>query len=137
MGSQKWEINNEFSSFERRFNNAHNPPLASHVLVLMITGIFFSKLKHPPAFYPSTGATSAQLFNILWEAADILKFTRFKVCALVSDGAAPNRYLYSMYTAVNMALPVLPPTPLTTQTVQQEDYTLYNITKFKTLLYFV
>ncbi len=88
-------INDEFASFERRVNGNEDPPLASHVLVLMVRGIF-SGLKHPLAYYPSTGASGNQLFHILWEAIDVLEFAGFKVRALVADGAAPNRKFFSL-----------------------------------------
>ena len=90
------DFNEELSTFERRYNQTTDPPLATHVLVLMIRGIA-SDLQKPLAYFPChSGFTSNELYNVLNEAVEILEFVGFKVHCYVSDGAFTNRKFHSM-----------------------------------------
>ena len=88
-------IGNEILQFETKCRGA-DVPVASHVLVLMIQGIFMP-LRSPIGYYPSLGVSSHQLYPCMWEAIVLLESVGFIVRALVSDGASPNRKLYRMH----------------------------------------
>ena len=93
---------NEISSFERRCKGEEEPPVATHVLVLMIRGIF-SNLHSPIGYYPTTGASSNDLFSCIWEAIEFVETAGFRVRALVSDDAShtsPNRKFYRMHSPI-------------------------------------
>ena len=90
-------IANEVADFERRCRGETEPPVASHVLVLMVRGIF-SSLHAVVGYYPSTGVTSDQLYPCLWEAIVCLEAAGFIVRSLVSDGASPNRKFYRLHS---------------------------------------
>ncbi|XP_022110829.1 uncharacterized protein LOC110990245 [Acanthaster planci] len=87
---------NELASFERKCRGDTEPDTATHVLVLMVRGIFMS-LHTPVGYYPTVGVTSHQLFPCLWEAILHLEVAGWKVRALVSDGASPHRKFYHLH----------------------------------------
>ncbi|XP_022107675.1 uncharacterized protein LOC110988468 [Acanthaster planci] len=89
-------IANEVADFERRCRGEGDPEIATHVLVLMLRGIF-SSLHAPVGYYPTTGVTSDQLYACLYEAILYVETAGFKVRALVSDGASPNRKFYRIH----------------------------------------
>ncbi|XP_022109470.1 LOW QUALITY PROTEIN: uncharacterized protein LOC110989404 [Acanthaster planci] len=60
-------IANAITSFERKCQGEVDPPLATHVLVLMVRGIFNS-LHSPIAFYATCGVSSYQLLALMDEA---------------------------------------------------------------------
>ena len=64
--------------------------IASHMLVLMVRGIF-TKLEYPYAHFPTHRLTAASLFSIIWEGVERLEMLGFKVLAITADGAAINR----------------------------------------------
>ncbi|XP_072042699.1 uncharacterized protein [Amphiura filiformis] len=89
-------LNEEFKTFERRCKGETTPPLATHMLVLMVRGIT-SGLQKPLSFFPCQhGFVSYELYNTLNEAVEILEFIGFQVHSFVSDGASANRKFYSM-----------------------------------------
>lgn len=88
-------IGNEILQFETRCKGA-DIPVASHVLVLMITGIFTSVCSLV-GLYPSLGVSSHQLYPCIWEAIILLESVGFIVRALISDGASANRKLYRLH----------------------------------------
>ena len=71
------------------------PELASHMLVLLIRGIF-TGLKFPLAQFATTGAASHQLYPIVSEAVMRLEIMGFKVISLTSNGSSPNRKVYRL-----------------------------------------
>ena len=89
---------NEVADFERKCRGESEPAVASHVLVLMVLGIF-SSLHAPVGYYPSTGVSSDQLYPCMWEAIVFLELAGFQVRALVSDGASPNRKFYRLHSS--------------------------------------
>ncbi|XP_038052534.1 uncharacterized protein LOC119725265 [Patiria miniata] len=88
-------IGNEILQFEKRCQD-EDISIASHVLVLMVRGIFTS-LRTPIGYYPSLGVSSHQLYPCMWEAIMLLEAAGFSVRGLVSDGASPNRKFYRMH----------------------------------------
>ena len=90
------DFNEDLSAFERKCNETTDPPLATHVLVLMIHGIA-SELQKPVAYFLChSGFTSNELYTVLNEAVGILEFVGFTVHCYVSDGASTNQKFYSM-----------------------------------------
>ncbi|XP_033107351.1 uncharacterized protein LOC117109202 [Anneissia japonica] len=88
---------NEVNRFERRCRGEQEPTLASHVLVIMLRGIFCD-LHSPVGYYATATATSDQLFTMIWEAIEFVEIAGFQVRALVSDGASPNRKFYRIHS---------------------------------------
>ena len=76
------------------------PAVTTHILVLMVRGIATS-LIFPWAHFPTTGVTASSLMSIMWEAIEILDFLGFKVLAITSDGAGPNRKCYRLHEALS------------------------------------
>ena len=90
-------INNELLSLERECNsNTKHAPIASHLLVLMVRGIFF-KLEFPYAHFATEGITADLLFPIVWEGVRQLESIRLKVICITADGASPNRKFFRMH----------------------------------------
>ena len=90
------DLNDKLQSYTRSCQDEKaSPAIASHVLTLMVRGICAS-YHAAIAFFSTQGVTSDQLYNIILEAVELLELRGFNVCALVSDGAAPNRTFYSM-----------------------------------------
>ena len=63
---------NEVADFERKCRGESEPAVASHVLTLMVLGIF-SALHAPVGYYTSTGVSSDQLYPCMWEAIVFLE----------------------------------------------------------------
>ncbi|CAH1263937.1 THAP9 [Branchiostoma lanceolatum] len=95
------EINNEMKDFERRCREQQHgtdeqPDLATHVLALMVRGIF-TNLEFVFGYYPCLGFSSDQLYPAIWDGTAILEDMGFHVRAFVSDGASPNRRFYKIH----------------------------------------
>ena len=91
------EINNHLARFERQCNGQECPvSLATHMLVLMVQGIF-TGLRFPYVYFPTANITCEQLFNLLWEGIERLEHKGFKVLVVSADGAASNRKLFRMH----------------------------------------
>ena len=71
-------FNNQLVQFEESCNT---PPIASHMLVLMVRGIFM-KFEYPYAHFPTHKLSGATLFPIMWEAVERLEFLGFKVIVI-------------------------------------------------------
>ena len=67
---QLGDLNNQLSEFEQ--DKTKHPPIATHILCLMVRGVF-SSLHFPYAHFSTTGATGASLFWIVWEAIERLE----------------------------------------------------------------
>lgn len=94
--TQLGSLNEEVKAFEQEVANSKQPPIATHVLVLMIRGIT-SHLQKPFAYFPcQSGFTSHELYNTMNEAIEILEFAGFKVDAMTGDGASANRKFYTL-----------------------------------------
>ena len=59
-------------------------PVANHVLVFMVRGIF-SSLNFPLAHFPTKGAKAIDLFDSLWQGIEFLEMNDFKVMFLTSE----------------------------------------------------
>ena len=91
------DINEEINNIVENSKNGENTPaLATHMLALMIRGIF-TPLSEVFAHYPCQGFTSYQLYWTIWRAVGVLEKARFKVRAFCSDGASPNRKFYRLH----------------------------------------
>ena len=66
-----------------------HPPLAKHLLVLMVRGIFF-KLDFPYVHLGTETATADILHPIIWEAVRQIESIGLKVICITADGASPN-----------------------------------------------
>ncbi len=73
-----------------------HPPLAKHLLVLMVRGIFF-KLDFPYAHFATQSATADLLHPIIWEAVRQVESIGLKVICITADGASSNRRFFRMH----------------------------------------
>ena len=91
------DINEELNEFDRAINGANQEKkLASHVLRVMARGSF-KHINYPLGYFSLCGSDSTQFFAVLWHATGILEMAGFKVDAMVSDGASPNRRFYWLH----------------------------------------
>ena len=93
------DVENQLSQLEQRYGstNVHvqHPAIATHMLVLMVRGIFF-KMEYPYAHFPTRRLTAATLSSIMWQGIERLEFLGFKVLAVTGDGASTNRKFFRM-----------------------------------------
>ena len=95
--TQLGEVNNELLKLERDCkSDMDHPPLAKHLLVLMVRGIFF-KLDFPYAHFGTETATADILHPIIWEAVRQIESIGLKVICITADGASPNRRFFRMH----------------------------------------
>lgn len=73
------DINDYLQRLEQSDNQ--HPPVATHVLGLMIRGMLF-KMEFPYAHFSTTGITAETLFPIIWDAVRNLKSINVKVFVL-------------------------------------------------------
>ena len=100
------DVSNHLLAFERQCQSDGTllkPELASHMLVLLVRGIF-TGLKFPLAQFPTTSATCHQLYPIVLEAVMQLEIMGFKVISLTSNGSSPNRKVYRLMNDPNDAI---------------------------------
>lgn len=90
------DINHQLSQLEKQASN-HLPPIATHLLTLMVRGIF-TTCKFPYAHFPTDSLTGDQIFAVVWEAIERLERIGFKVIAITADGASPNRKFFHMHS---------------------------------------
>ena len=92
------DVGNQLSQLEERCGtdvHLQHQPIATHMLVLMVRGIFF-KLEYPYARFPTNRLTTASLSSIMWQGIERLEFLGFKVLAVTGDGASTNRKFFRM-----------------------------------------
>lgn len=70
--------------------------IASHILVFLIRSIV-NPFKFSLANFSTKGATSFQMFPLVWKAISICEANDIKILALTCDGASPNRALFRMH----------------------------------------
>ena len=97
------DISNEIEQFVQnlgRDENINEPAMATHVMALMVRGIF---IPHHIVFghSPCRGFKAKYLYPTLQKAIRILEIEGFKVRAVCSDGATPNRKVYRMLAREN------------------------------------
>ena len=91
------DVNEELNEFDHAINSVNQEKkLASHVLCAVARRLF-KYINYPLGYFSSCGFDSAQLFPVLWQATGILEMAGFKVDAMVSDGASPNRRFYRLH----------------------------------------
>ena len=79
------------------------PTVASHLLVLLVRGIFI-KLNFPYAHFATDGVTADLLFPIVWEAVRQIECIGLKVIFVTADGASPNRKFFRMHKSSGPAI---------------------------------
>ena len=77
-------------------NTKSGRPIANHLLVLMVRGIFI-RLNFPLAHFPTKNLNCTQLYPIIWECIQRLEGAGFKVLTITADGASPNRKFFKMH----------------------------------------
>ena len=92
-------VGNQLLEFEQSCQSTHTP-IATHMLVLMVRGIFMH-LEYPYAHFPTHKLSGADIFSIVWEAIERLEFIGFKVLVVTADGASPNRKFFSLHGKLN------------------------------------
>ena len=70
--------------------------IATHVLVFLLCSVV-NPFKFSLANFATTGATSSQMFPLLWKAISICELNSLKVLAVTCDGASPIRKLFRMH----------------------------------------
>ena len=91
-------VNNELLKLE---HGTDHPPIANHVLTLMVRGILF-KMEFPYAHFATQGVTADFLYPIVWEAIRLLEADGVKVLCITADGASPNRKFFRMHTDLDV-----------------------------------
>ena len=82
---------------------ADHPPIADHILVLMVRGIFI-RLNFPLAHFPTKNISGFHLFPIIWEGIELLEGAGFKVISITADGASPNRTFFKMHSKLDKSV---------------------------------
>lgn len=91
------DINDELCELEQLCKgDRETPTVASHMLVVMLRGVFF-KLDFPLAHFACTDLTGEQIFSIVWEAVRLVESIDLKVLFITADGAGPNRKFFRMH----------------------------------------
>ena len=91
------DVSNQLMKLEREcLNDEDNPPLATHILTIMVRGIFVP-FKFPYAHFPTKQLTSESIFTIVWEAIERLENLGFKVLVITADGASANRKFFRLH----------------------------------------
>ena len=86
------DVSNQLYQLECSYTNesaTSHPSIATHMLVLMVRGIFFH-IEYPYAHFPTHCLTSSSLFLITLEGIECLEELGFKVLAITGDGASTN-----------------------------------------------
>ena len=90
------DINDTILDLQREMNGESHPPISTHMLAIMVRGVFF-KLEFPIAHFGTDKLNAASLFPIVWEAVRHLESSGFKVIGITADGASPNRKFFRMH----------------------------------------
>ncbi|XP_071951698.1 uncharacterized protein [Antedon mediterranea] len=85
-------LNEELKAFRMSVEGRNQSECATHVLVIMVMGIFTSH-RLPIAYYPCRAMTGDQLFPIIWNIVEALEFLSLKVRAVIAEN-------FSKYTAL-------------------------------------
>jgi hypothetical protein len=91
-------FNEQLADLEGRSStDFEHAPVATHVLALMVRGLFLT-LNFPYAHFPTKKLTADSMFTIIWEAIGRLERMGFKVIAVTGDGASTNRKFFRMHS---------------------------------------
>ncbi|XP_078486472.1 uncharacterized protein LOC144744955 [Ciona intestinalis] len=77
---------------------------ASHVLQLYVRSIT-SQFSRPLAFFSTHNTKAYELASMFWEAVSAIADCDFTIIALVADGAACNRKLFSLLNNLDLDIP--------------------------------
>ena len=87
----------DFGDAELNYATLQNSTnIATHVLVFLLCSVV-NPFKFSLANFATTGATSSQMFPLLWKVISICELNSLKVLAVTCDGASPNRKLFRMH----------------------------------------
>ena len=89
------DINNAIQDLQHDNATSH-PPVATHLLTLMVRGVFI-KLEYPFAHFGTDNLTAGTLFPIVWEGVQHLEEMGFRVIGITADGASHNRKFFRMH----------------------------------------
>ena len=70
--------------------------MATHVLVLMVRGLF-TRLNFPYAHFATDGISGDLLSPIVWEAVRQVEAIGLNVVFTAADGASPNRKFFRLH----------------------------------------
>jgi len=88
------DINNTTCDLQRELNNtSDHPSITSHLLTLMVQGVFFN-LDFPLVHFGTDNVTASELFPIVWKGVRHLENSGFKVIGITADGGGPNRFFF-------------------------------------------
>ena len=94
------DINDQLLKFERAqtrdSQEAVTPPIAKHMLVFMVRGIF-SKLEFPYVQFPCASTAGDVIFPLVRECIKRLEACGLKVIATTAGGASANRKFFKMH----------------------------------------
>ena len=96
------DINNDLIQLEQKATE--NPPIATHVLTIMIRGLFF-KLEFPYAHFATEGVSADTLYPIVWKAIHRLETDGVKVICITADGSSSNRKFFRMSKSPDLSVP--------------------------------
>ena len=96
------DVNNQLVLLEQE---CEHPAIATHVLAVMVRGIFF-KMEFPYAHFGTDGITADTLYPIVWEAVRRLEIDGVKVICVTADGDSSNRKFFKMHNHLELGLPV-------------------------------
>jgi hypothetical protein len=85
------DIDFQLDQLEQSPSVSNTPPVATHLLTLMVRGLF-TRCRFPYAHFPTTSVTGDQLFSVVWEAVERLERIGLKVMGITADGASSNRF---------------------------------------------
>ena len=92
-----WTINDDLLRLERDCQgDSGPPPVTTHLLVLMVRGLFFN-IYFLFAHFASTNISADLLFPIVWEAIHMIESIGLKVICITSDVASLNQKFYWMH----------------------------------------
>ena len=93
------EVNNALNNFEQECERGFDDTsgkVETHMLAFYVRGIFAS-LSFPYVHFPSKGATSDELYSIVWDTVQHLEALGLKVMSLTCDGVSSNRKFFKMH----------------------------------------
>ena len=92
-------VNNTLVSFEQSLTQSTTQPrlpIAKHMLVFMVRGLFIS-LKFPYAQHPTSDLTADSLFPLAWDVIRHLESAGFKVVSLTADKGSCNPKFFRLH----------------------------------------
>ena len=92
------ELNDVYDQLFQLEHNDGDWPIATHILAIMVRGIF-SDIKFPFAHFPTKDIAGDHLFSVMWEAIEIIECLGLKVVALTTDGSSSNRNFFRMHAS--------------------------------------